>query len=75
MTDDNIIECLAALEHLQWWQWAETLMKSEAHLSTERVERWKKLMVPYAQLTEEQKEADRIWARRSVKTLEALGVL
>lgn len=59
----EVIEQLAALEHDQWMQWAQSLMDSEPGLSTARRERWRSLMVPYAELPEEMKEHDRKWAR------------
>lgn len=54
-------EALAALEHEQWMAWAKSLMQSE-HLSVDRCCRWDALFVPYAKLTEEQKDQDRKWA-------------
>jgi len=60
----QLLERLAELEHQQWWKWAENLMNTETHISNERIARWKDSMVPYSQLTEENKEHDRIWARK-----------
>lgn len=54
-------ERLAAIEHKQWMDWAETLMEEE-NLSDERVERWEQYMVPYDELDEETKEYDREYA-------------
>lgn len=64
-----LLERLAELEHQQWWKWAENLMHTETHISNERIERWKGSMIPYSQLTEENKEHDRIWARKVLEIL------
>lgn len=65
----QLLERLAELEHQQWWKWAENLMNTETHISNERLARWKASMVPYSQLTEENKEHDRIWARKVMEIL------
>jgi hypothetical protein len=63
----EIIEQLAALEHEQWCAWAQVLAKEEDYLSSERIKRWTSLFGPYANLTEVQKEQDRIWARKAFR--------
>jgi len=70
----HIRELLAELEHEQWIEWAKNLMDRES-LGSERIERWKKLMIPYSQLTEEQKDQDRIWADKSLIKLHSQGVV
>ena len=55
MTD--VPEALAALEHDQWMAWSKSLAAAEP-LSAERVERWQRLWVPYADLSEQEKDAD-----------------
>ena len=65
MLVEQLIERLAALEHEQWMQWAETIMAKES-ISEERRKRWAGYMVPYADLSEEAKQQDRKWARRVV---------
>jgi hypothetical protein len=62
---EDVIEQLAALEHEQWMEWAKSIANSEPFLTDGRKERWAKAMLPYAMLTEEQKEQDRILARRA----------
>jgi hypothetical protein len=59
----KLLEQIAALEHNQWTEWSKNLAEKE-HLSEERLERWQKLWVPYEELNEKEKEADRVWARR-----------
>ncbi len=68
---DRLREKIAELEHEQWVVWAGHLISVE-HLSHERLERWQKLMVSYSQLTEEQKDQDRIWADKSIVLIEPL---
>lgn len=57
------MEVLAALEHEQWMAWSKDIAKTEV-ISKERLARWRRLWVPYSELTEEDKELDRQWARR-----------
>ena len=61
----KMLEKSAALEHEQWIQWSKEIAATEI-ISPERLARWKTLWVPYDQLTEEQKEQDREWARKSI---------
>lgn len=63
----TFLDRLAEIEHKQWMQWASKLMETEAALSPERLARWKRLMVPFDQLSEEWKEYDREWARHVLR--------
>jgi hypothetical protein len=65
----SLLESLAKQEHDQWMDWAKTLMEKEPGLTPERVARWQAYMVPYEELTEEVKEFDRVWARKSLSLL------
>jgi len=67
---DPVLEQLAKLEHDQWMAWAKSLMETE-DLSEDRVERWKTMMVPYEELSDEIQEYDREYAR---KVLDVLGM-
>jgi len=58
---DGLREQLAALEHNQWVYWSKTIAHNE-NLSGERLKRWQKLWIPYEQLTEKEKDSDRVWA-------------
>lgn len=58
----DLRERIAEQEHEQWMQWAKSLMSSEAHISGARLMRWKDCMVPYADLSEDMKDHDRVWA-------------
>lgn len=73
MNDSELIEKLAELEHLQWIEWSKNIASKEK-LSPGRVERWSRLWKPYAELTEEEKEQDREWARKVVALLRSGGM-
>jgi len=62
----TLIEKLAELEHEQWCAWAESLIKDKTtKFSDERIERWANLICTnYDNLTEKEKEQDRVWARK-----------
>lgn len=66
VSDEELIEKLAALEHEQWVFWAKDILKTE-DINKERADQWEKLFVPYDELTEEMKEEDRKWARKVLK--------
>ena len=68
LTDEEIIESLAELEHEQWMKWADTIMQTEK-ISDSRFARWASCMIPYAELSEEMKEHDRVWARQALAIL------
>jgi len=68
LTDEEIIESLAELEHEQWMTWADTIMQTEK-ISDNRFARWASCMIPYADLSEEMKEFDREWARKVLAIL------
>ena len=63
---DDLVEALSDLEHRQWVERSQELAKKE-NLSPERIERWKPFWVPYAELSQETKDFDRVWARRAVE--------
>ena len=61
-------EQLAELEHKQWVSWSQSIAGAEV-LSPERLAKWKKLWIPYSQLTERQKDQDRMWADKCLSLL------
>ena len=65
-TEKDIIEELAWLEHMQWMIWSKAVADE---VSAERRERWNKLRVPYGELSEVDKNKDRDWARRALRTV------
>ncbi len=56
---DRVIEKLAELEHIQWQHYAK--VRNPEHLLVD---------VPYSELTEEQKEQDRVWVRKVLELSE-----
>ena len=60
----DLLEKLSELEHDQWMEWSKSVSDE---VSEERKERWKKLWIPYDELSEEMKEQDRIYARKILK--------
>ena len=59
------IEELAQLEHDQWAHWTEYMLDN---LTDENIKRWRsQIETPYNQLTEKEKDSDRVWARRAAK--------
>jgi hypothetical protein len=64
-------EQLAALEHEQWVEWSRHLAASE-ELSADRLARWRRSWVPYAQLPEHQKDLDRTYADHVLALLDAV---
>lgn len=69
MSKDNLIEKLAELEHIKWMEWARHILTEET-ISTQRVQRWVRNFVPYGDLSEGEKEKDRVLARRVLRELE-----
>lgn len=61
-------EKLAALEHDQWVKWSQQIAKTE-NISADRLTRWKKLWIPYSQLSESYKDDDRKWADKVIKII------
>lgn len=76
LQDPAFLEKLAELEHEQWKHWMdfqleecaideETMSQEECEAAGEKWEAWSDLAdIPYSELTEEQKESDREWARK-----------
>ncbi len=61
VTLTSLREQLAEIEHEQWMAWSKDVAARES-LSPERVARWQRYWVPYAELSEEVKEQDRAYA-------------
>lgn len=58
------LERLAALEHEQWAHWTDYMLDN---LTDENISRWRaQIKTPYAELTENEKESDRGWARKAL---------
>jgi len=65
--EDTLREELAALEHEQWMAWAKDV--SEEQNVSARKEKWKKLFIPYEELSEEDKDKDREWADKVLEII------
>jgi hypothetical protein len=72
MTDEQILERLAGLEHQQFIAFTKSVADE---VSKERLERWKKLWRPYRELPEIEKETSRFYARKVVKVLQEISSL
>lgn len=68
---DTMLEVLAEIEHIQWMEWAQSLMDNE-NISQELRARWAKLMIPYKDLSEESKEQDRVYARKVLSIVSSI---
>ena len=63
---EDLVEALAKIEHEQWMHWSQAVA---ADVNAPTREKWQRSWVDYAELTEELKEADRVWARKVVTLL------
>lgn len=64
---NQLLESLAALEHEQWAHWTRYMLDN---LTPENIIRWRQqLATPYADLSEQEKESDRVWAQRVLQIL------
>lgn len=68
MSDKEIIERIAGLQHSFWIEWSRNLAEKEK-ISAERLERWNKLWKPYRDLPDKERESARFYARRITKLL------
>jgi len=68
-TDEYLLEELAELEHKQWISWSQNIAANDI-VSVERLMRWQSLWVPYSQLSEADKELDRMWAREVIAIID-----
>ena len=58
------VEAVAAVEHDQWAHWTAYMLDN---LSRENIIRWSlQIEIPYAELTEAEKDSDREWAIKAV---------
>lgn len=69
MISKSTREKLAEIEHEQWVDWSKTIAHNE-NISSERLKRWMKSWVPYLELSEEQKDQDRVWADKVIEIIE-----
>lgn len=60
---DDLVEALAEIEHQQWMHWSKAVAPEVADATRQK---WQRLWCDYSKLTDEAKEADRVWARKVV---------
>ena len=70
--EETLLEKLSELEHDQWMLWSKGVARE---VGFRRRRRWKQYWIPYAELTEEAKERDRVWARKIMQVLTEFGLL
>ncbi|MEL6321463.1 MAG: hypothetical protein AAFQ57_12580 [Cyanobacteria bacterium J06626_14] len=64
----SLREKLAELEHQQWAHWTRYMLDN---LTPQNVERWRQQIdIPYANLSDTEKESDRQWADKVLALLE-----
>ena len=60
--EDALVEGIAPFEHEQWAHWTKYMLDN---LTDENIKRWRKqIETKYEDLSEEEKESDRVWARK-----------
>jgi len=68
---DELLEKLAELEHKQWCHWTKYFLSMR---TKEQENHWRKQMrTPYSELSEEEKNSDRSWAKEVIKIINELN--
>jgi len=65
-TTDDLVEALAKIEHDQWQHWSQAV---SPHVPEIVRTKWQSSWIAYDKLTDEVKEADRVWARKVITLL------
>jgi hypothetical protein len=63
---NELVEALAALEHAQWLHWSQAVA---VDVTAATRDKWQRSWVDYDELTDDLKEADRVWARKVLTLL------
>lgn len=63
---DDLVEALAKIEHQQWMHWSQAVA---SQVPANTLKKWKSSWVDYNELTDDLKEADRVWARKVMTLL------
>ncbi len=63
----DLRELLANLEHKQWLSWVHNIIMKEDGIPESLKARWLTKFIPYKDLTEEDKDKDRVWADKVLK--------
>lgn len=67
MSLDALREALAELAHQQWEHWSRSAAAGGA--SPNQIAQWSRNWRPYAELNEQDKDADRVWADKILTLL------
>lgn len=77
--DDSTMEALADIEHQRWASWQQhvfnkcSVINGNVVIPAWAVDRWQRqIATSYAELSEEEKEADRQEVRKYLKVIEGL---
>lgn len=72
-----MLEAVAAELHSIWVTWSSDVVNNKVSASYDvsmLLDAWQHLWIPYAQLTDPQKQKDRVWARRILEaSAKAMG--
>lgn len=63
---NELVEALAEIEHAQWLHWSQAVA---VDVTAATRDKWQRSWVDYAELTDDLKEADRVWARKVLTLL------
>ena len=70
MTQEDIVEALAAHEHEQWAHWTAHMLDNTTPAN---IKRWRRqITAPYAELPEAEKRSDRLWANAALSIAKPL---
>ena len=69
---DDLIEALAEVEHQQWLHWSKAIAPEVAEATRQQ---WRRSWMDYSELTEDVKEADRVWARKVMGLFRERGLI
>ena len=63
---NELVEALAEIEHAQWLHWSQAVA---VDVTAATRDKWQRSWVDYDELTDDLKEADRVWARKVLTLL------
>ena len=69
---EELVEALVEIEHEQWMHWSQAVAGQVSDVTRDK---WRRSWLAYAELTDEVKEADRVWARKVTTLLRRRGLI